>query len=248
MTGVHSTCASSSTHGVVSPSHPLSPAHLHHASTLQAVAHGGGVGCWSFLVFVPHPLIPHAPVPLTHSTPFHPTSNCSWQRLGVLHGVGFIVSPPPSSLSTHLSLILLSRPPLILYGGGSTSLVSLSSHVLPLLLSLVPAGIVLVLAASWCSCRFAGRGCHISSTCNDRTMLVFLNGNKKQTKTTCGPNDKPLVVWACFLHDSTPPHVVASSSWWWSLIRAPSHSSSSLVVVTLSPLFSGPVPGCPGCG
>jgi hypothetical protein len=50
---------------------------------------------------------------LSHSTPFHPMSNCSWQQLWVLHGAGFIVSPPLSSLSTHLPLISLPCPALV---------------------------------------------------------------------------------------------------------------------------------------
>jgi hypothetical protein len=51
---------------------------------------------------------------LSHGTPFHPMSNCLWKWLGVLCGAGFIVSPHPSSLSTHLPFVSLSHPPLVI--------------------------------------------------------------------------------------------------------------------------------------
>jgi hypothetical protein len=48
---------------------------------------------------------------LSCSTPFHPMSNCSWQRLGVLCGAGFVVSPPhPPFVLISLSSPRLAPP------------------------------------------------------------------------------------------------------------------------------------------
>jgi len=105
-----------SMHGVVSlvPLFPFSviPMHLHAVTTPQAVAHGSGVGCWSSR---------HSPLPLclpvsilhlyhSHSTPFHPTSNCLWQWLGVFHGASVIISLSPC-LPSLLSLLPIIIPP-----------------------------------------------------------------------------------------------------------------------------------------
>jgi hypothetical protein len=112
MTGVHSTCASSSTHGVVSPSHPLCHLHTHilHPPRKQLlVAVVWGAGCSWSLSLIPSSLM-H--LYLSRSTPFYPTSNCSWQWFRVLCRVGFVISSPPSSLSTHLPLVSSSHPPL----------------------------------------------------------------------------------------------------------------------------------------
>jgi hypothetical protein len=142
-TGVHSTRASSSMHGVVSPSHPFCPlrTHILHppCKQLLTVVVWGAGRSWSSSLTPSSLMHPYH----SRSTLFHPTSNCSWQQLGVLHGVGCVISSPPSSLSSRRL-----TPPSS----------SLSSCVLPSLLSLVPAGIVLALAALWCSCQFAGRG------------------------------------------------------------------------------------------
>jgi hypothetical protein len=137
--------------------------HPPHKQLLAAVVWGAGCSWSSSLI--PSSLVHQY---LSHSTPFHPMSNCSWQQLGMLHRAGFVISPIlPFYLSPSRLVI---SPPLVLYGGGGTPLVSLSSHIVPSLLSLVPAGILLVLAASWCSCRFGSRGHCINSTCNDRIM------------------------------------------------------------------------------
>jgi hypothetical protein len=122
--GAQHTCIVLDTWGGVSLQSPLSPAHILHPprkQLLMVVVWGAGPS-WS-LSLIPSSLM-H--LYLSHSTPFHPTSNCLWQHLGVLCGVGSIVSHPPSSLSTHLPLV---SPTLVLYGGGSPSLVPLSSHV-----------------------------------------------------------------------------------------------------------------------
>jgi hypothetical protein len=100
------------------PSSSVIPAHSHPVSTLQAVARGGGAGCWLLSVFVgipsspPHPpSVPPSPLHThtSHSTPFHPTSNCLWQRSGVLHGAG--VSGP---FSPCLIVVIPPRPPCLL--------------------------------------------------------------------------------------------------------------------------------------
>jgi hypothetical protein len=104
MTGVHSTCTLSLMHGVVSLSHPLCPLrtrilHPPCEQLLMAVVWGAGQPWSSSLI--PSSLVhPY----LSCSTPFHPMSNCSWQQFGVLHRAGFIISSPPSSLSTCLPL------------------------------------------------------------------------------------------------------------------------------------------------
>jgi hypothetical protein len=49
-------------------------------STLRAVAHSGGGGCW--VVFVALPLVLIIPIPA--ASHFHPTSSGSWQQFGVL--------------------------------------------------------------------------------------------------------------------------------------------------------------------
>jgi hypothetical protein len=173
MTGAHSTCVSSSMHGVVSPSHPLCPLctcilNPPCKQLLMVVVWGAGHS-WS-LSLTPSSLVhPY----LSHSTPFHPTSNCLWQRLGVLHRVGFVVSSPLSSLSTCLPLVLSSRPP-------SSSMVVVAPpwcHCCPMSFPCCCPWFLLALCWFW-QCRgvladLQGGGRHISSTCNDRTMLVF---------------------------------------------------------------------------
>jgi hypothetical protein len=98
MTGTHSTRTLSLTHGVVSPSHPLCPLrtcilHPPCKQLLAAVVLGAGRS-WSSSLTPSSLMHPY----LSHSTPFHPMSNCSWQQLGVLHEAGCVISSPPSSL------------------------------------------------------------------------------------------------------------------------------------------------------
>jgi hypothetical protein len=164
-TGAHSTHVSSSTHGVVSPSHPC-PLHTHTMhppckQLLAAVVWGAGRS-WS-LSLVPSSLV-H--LYLSHSTPFHPMSNCSWQRLGMLHGAGFIISPPPSFLSTCLPLVSSSRPP-----SSSTVVVAPPwCHCHPVSFPRCCPWFLLALCWFWqrrgVLADLWGGGHHISSTCN----------------------------------------------------------------------------------
>jgi hypothetical protein len=133
--------------------------------------------CWCGVLVIlglhpspPHPLCTHTSHVAPLSTPQAIAHGSGWGCFAGWVSLSPLPCPPflHVSLSSHHHLT-----PLVLYGGGSTSLVSLSSCIIPSLLSLFPAGVVLVLAVSWCSFRCVGRGHCISSTCNDRTMLVF---------------------------------------------------------------------------
>jgi hypothetical protein len=172
-TGAHSTHVSSSMHGVVSPSHPFCPLRTRilypPCKQLLAVVVWGAGHSWSWSLTPSSLMHPY----LSCSTPFHPTSNCSWQQLGVLCGVGFIISSPPSSLSTHLPLILSSHPP-------SSSMVVAAPpwcRCCPASFPCCCPWFLLVLCWFWqhhgVLANLQGGGHHISSTCNDGTMLVF---------------------------------------------------------------------------